>query len=91
MSSRFHSHLSAGRFCKQLRAWSVVTLGLVSMSGVWAQGLTLGGISGQGLYFDGVNDTVNLNKPSSMNFSGSADFSLSLWVKPDYEQKQPLL
>ncbi len=49
MSSRFLSHLSAGRFCKQLRAWSVVTLGLVSMSGVWAQGLTLGGISGQGL------------------------------------------
>jgi hypothetical protein len=42
------------------------------------------GISGQGLYFDGVNDAVNLNKPSSMDFSGSSDFSLSLWVKPNH-------
>lgn len=49
MSSRFLTHHSAGRFCKQLRAWSVVALGLVSMSGVVAQGLTLGSLSGQGL------------------------------------------
>ena len=49
MSSRLTTFYRASLVCQQLRALAIVALGLVSMSGGMAQGLSLGGVSTQGL------------------------------------------
>jgi hypothetical protein len=42
----------------------------------------IAGISGQGLKFNGSNNSINVPDATSLNFDGSKDFTISAWIKP---------
>ena len=46
------------------------------------------GIKGNGYYFDGINDFIEIeNSAETFNFQQYASYSISFWVKPNQQQK----
>lgn len=41
------------------------------------------GVSGQALYFDGIDDYVQINSAAQLTFSKTSNFSISLWFKQE--------
>lgn len=39
------------------------------------------GMSGLGVYFDGLDDSINIDDDPSLNFDDTNEFSISIWIK----------
>ena len=39
------------------------------------------GMSGLGIYFDGIDDRINIDDDPSLNFDDTNEFSISIWIK----------